>query len=415
MGESGSGSQTGFPTETLATPVKDFVEQSAASLPVAADIIALPCLVALGTAIGNTRVIRAKDGWQESAALYAAIIADTGSMKSAALGKATEPLKAAQTATKRTWVADTTVEKLGQLLSENKRGLTIVLDELMGWVKSLNQYRNGKGGDREFYLSAWSGSDLAVDRKNLEAPIIVHKPFLSVAGCLPPDRLHELEGGVGEDGFIQRFLFAWPSPVPAGWTDLTISAEVRNGYEGLIKQLLHLPWQGVSVPMPLTAGAQELLRDWINALARELASPNLDPSVRGYYAKLKGYCARLALIHAVSTDPDAEEVGVESVRAALKQTEYFKQQATIVAKWICRSVGATKEERCKQEIRRKLSDGKVLDKRLLQHNSQFKADLFNEAFRSMMQPELIEVTGGVKLRTETAFRGTDIPTTDKAA
>ena len=62
----------GFPLDSLPDKVKPFVEECAASLPAAAGLVALPTLVTVGAAIGNTRLLTLKDGWDESAALYAA-------------------------------------------------------------------------------------------------------------------------------------------------------------------------------------------------------------------------------------------------------------------------------------------------------------------------------------------------------
>src|SRR2546426_5105668 len=39
----------------------------------------------------------------------------------------------------RTWTADTTVERLAGLLTENPRGLLLLRDELSAWVKSMNR------------------------------------------------------------------------------------------------------------------------------------------------------------------------------------------------------------------------------------------------------------------------------------
>jgi putative DNA primase/helicase len=50
---------------------------------------------------------------------------------------------------------DPTVEKLGELLRQNPRGLLVSRDELAGWLKTLE--KTGREGDREFYLEAWNG------------------------------------------------------------------------------------------------------------------------------------------------------------------------------------------------------------------------------------------------------------------
>src|SRR5262249_35879776 len=51
---------------------------------------------------------------------------------------------------------DTTIEKLGELLRENPAGLLIVRDELVGLLASWD--REGREGDRAFYLDAWNGN-----------------------------------------------------------------------------------------------------------------------------------------------------------------------------------------------------------------------------------------------------------------
>jgi putative DNA primase/helicase len=53
----------------------------------------------------------------------------------------------------RTLVGDTTVEALADIMDKNPRGVLINRDELAGWVRGLDQYKGGKGNDRQFYLS----------------------------------------------------------------------------------------------------------------------------------------------------------------------------------------------------------------------------------------------------------------------
>jgi hypothetical protein len=128
-------------------------------------------------------------------------------------------------------------------------------------------------------------------------------------------------------------------------------------------------------------------------------------SLKGFYAKLKGYCARLALIHALATKPAAKEVGVESIAAAAAQVDYFKTQAAKVAHHLCRSVGVGDPiEKCALEIVRKGIGGKFRTRRELQRNSQFGSPVFGLAW------ELIS-KNLVPLFTR---HSTDVPTTDTA-
>jgi hypothetical protein len=408
------------------------VVQTAKSLPCSDELVAVAVLVTLGSAIGNSRIIRVKHGWDEPASIYAALVAESGSMKSPALDKAIRPMTEMQTVERRTWTTDTTMEKLGDLFAKNPHGIMIVRDELIGWVRSCNQYRDGKGSDRENYMSAWSGADMVIDRKGEELPTIVHKPFLSVLGCLPPDRLRELEGGNGEDGFIQRFLFTWPRPVPVRWSDDIVKADTIAAYSELVTRMYELDWQGQRTPLWLTPDGTVVFRDWHDCHFEKLEESHVDPKLRGFYSKLKGYCARLALIHAVSTDPDAEEVDKDSVEAAIAQIEYFKGQVERVVQHMGGSVGVgtvgTRDSRiwaCRCGIVRHVQAGKVGSRREAQRLGNHPADIFNPAWDSLVNPiRIVEKQGGVlsvetwggsKEGEQAVERGTDIPTTDTAS
>src|SRR5215472_5257248 len=409
FGSSSEDTGGGFPTDTLPPRVKDFVEECAASLPVAPDLVALPVLVAVGTAIGNTRSIRLKDDWTEPASLYGTIIADTGSMKSPALQAALQPILDAQASgKKRLWTSDPTVEQLGVLLQHHPRGLLLFRDELTGWVSSLNQYRGGRGSDRQFYLSAYSGTPITVDRK-LSEVIIVPRPFVSVVGAIQPSLLHHLDGREGdEDGFMQRLLFAFPESVPGRWSGKEVTAQVKQAYAELVSELLNLEWDNrTPTLLPLTSTAQTLFSQWVNDLYKEMESPDLQPPLRGFYAKLKGSCARLALIHGLARDPGATAIDEGSVMAAAAQVDYFKAQAAKVVDRLCRCVGVgTPLERCKEAIRRKLRGSQRCKKREIQRCTNYDAKVFNQAFEALSTPELI------KEPDDTYHLRTDIPTTD---
>ena len=52
----------------------------------------------------------------------------------------------------RTVVGDTTAEALFSVLEENPRGVLVSRDELTGWLRSMDQYKGGKGSDRQFLV-----------------------------------------------------------------------------------------------------------------------------------------------------------------------------------------------------------------------------------------------------------------------
>lgn len=103
---------------------------------------------------------------------------------------------------------DGTVEKIGELLNENPRGLLVNRDELIGWFRSLD--RDGREGDRAFYLEAWNGNrGFTYDRIG-RGTMDIAALCISIFGAITPGSLSSYvyqanRGGNGDDGLLQRF------------------------------------------------------------------------------------------------------------------------------------------------------------------------------------------------------------------
>lgn len=59
-------------------------------------------------------------------------------------------------AMRRYKTSDSTIEKLGELLVENPRGILICRDELRGFLNNLD--KEGRESDRAFYIESWNGN-----------------------------------------------------------------------------------------------------------------------------------------------------------------------------------------------------------------------------------------------------------------
>ncbi len=368
-----------FPVEVLTPTMKRIVEEAAASIGCPPEFIGLPMLATLGAAIGNTHMVRMKKGWTEGAALNVAVIADPGEKKTPAFNAAIVPawkrqaelrrefqnkvrryqadLREWEAAKKkatasgkvapepptkpvmhRTVVEDTTVEALVECLSGNPRGVLCSRDELSGWVRSMDQYKGGKGSDRQDWLSFWSASPMVVDRKGKE-PLMVDKPFVGVAGSIQPDVLPELKNG-REDGLLDRFLFAYPEPVHGLYSEDEISEEAvqdyQKLYDGLYRMDMKLDDNGDPVPtfVEFTEGAKKMWIREVDTLRQEMRHPRFPRHLRGPWSKQEAYLSRLSLIMALSR---VKEPGTVSSRllavteadvvAAAKLIAYFKAHA----------------------------------------------------------------------------------------
>ena len=331
-----------FPLQVLPDPLQTLVRDAAAALPCPPDFLAVPLLSTLGAVIGTARVVEIKVGWWESARLWTAVVDEPGSKKSPALETVVRPLYDLQQELKEkydqekahyeetmenyevslaVWKAmkdrkaadrphkppetppvfeqlittDATVEALAQVLEQNACGLLFVRDELTAWARAMDQYKNGRGADRQHWLSFWNGAPVIVNRKSRREPMVLMNPFVSVAGCLPPDVLGELADERGrEDGFVHRLLFACPPPHDPAWTEQYIDPVVTENYAKIIRALRAL--EEDKRPLRMNAPARKKWTAWITEHYQEMAAPDLAPGLRGPWGKLEGTCARLALI-----------------------------------------------------------------------------------------------------------------------
>jgi hypothetical protein len=184
-----------FPLNSLPATLKRYVEEAAAAVVCPPEFVAAPALAAAGAAIGNSYILEVKKGWEENTTIYVVVVADPGSKKSPASSKAYDPAREKhadhkreyecamdmywaeraqwevdkkearevgepvpnppqEPTMRRTVVSDATIEALVLRLEENPRGVLCAHDELSGWVKSLDQYKQGgRGSERQQWLS----------------------------------------------------------------------------------------------------------------------------------------------------------------------------------------------------------------------------------------------------------------------
>jgi putative DNA primase/helicase len=315
-----------FPLDVLPPELADFLSIAASCLTCPVDFLAVAALAIAGTAMGRSVAIKVKESWVETASLYAALVARPGATKSPALTMIARPLSRITDnlireyrvelarATKdqpkptlrRVAVGDSTCEALAPILADNPRGVAMIRDELTAWATGMNQYKSGgKGSDRQFFLSAWSGTPVTVDRKHQmdRGPIHIPYPFLSVVGALTPEMIGELSDARSrDDGFIDRILFTMPDPCRVRWNDDVVPPDLAQAWQNAIQILFDRPMRpGVDGrPRPLfvrfSPEAHESFAAWFNVHCEESEGLDFPHHLEGAWSKLRAYCARLALI-----------------------------------------------------------------------------------------------------------------------
>ncbi len=346
-----------FPDVVLPDPVADFVRAVARAIGCPVDFVALPALVVAGATIGRSASLLLKPGYFVQPALYGMNVGGPSSGKSPALDaaarptwdhderlhdeyrrereafeeaeeirarapKGDKPVRPARPVLRSAVLDDTTAEAVAPHLAANPRGLLVSRDEGSAWVAGLNQYKNGKGSDRQFWLSALFGKPVRVDRKghaDME-PIRVPHPFLAVVGNLTPDMLGGLREAQGRsDGFVERILFAFPEPLPKPhWSDEGIPDEARRDWAGVVDRLRARPMamSDEGRPCPHVARfapeAKAAWVEWYDRNVDEVNSPGFDAGELAVEGKLQDFAARLALIlHLLhlACDPTTDDLG----------------------------------------------------------------------------------------------------------
>ena len=334
-----------FPTDCLPTSLRRWIEEQTASMGVPACAMAVPALVMVAGAIGKGAVLRVKvhnHDWSERPCLWGAVIMPKGSGKSPALRIATAPLRMAEARTRDRWklevedwkarqprtkngtikpdpndpkplepklvLADATLEATADAMVES-RGLTLVRDELSGFINNMSRYN--KGSDRQFYLECHSGGAYPVDRI-IRGRQIVPDVFLCIVGGIQPKVAKKAfaaaEEGV-DDGFFERFgLVSYPDPVPwDGVRDAPPERDWRLHVVEAVQRLAEEDWSTV-LQAPLADGqyrdgflrfdgeAQSVFFGWYDEHMRDhvRAAGAEDRPDFGFMAKAPGLVCRLA-------------------------------------------------------------------------------------------------------------------------
>ncbi len=394
-----------FPIDALPEPMRTFVSSVADATGTSTSFSALATIVVVAGCVGNRAVVVLKPGWTEPAVLWGALIGRSGSTKSPVLKLVTAALieidnaarsrfkealadyerkceqyelmlaqwKTSQRGTNaqptdpptrpqpptepRLVISDITIERLGAMLEANPYGLLVVRDELAGWVGGFDRYVAGrKGSDQPNWLSMHSAGPLTVDRKGANGSYFVERAAVSVLGTIQPGTLRRCFGRAERDsGLLARLLVVRPPDRLALWTDADLPADVKNAWRELLAGLLSTPADtgAAGKPAPrqiaLTDEAKTVWVRWHDEHVREMHHTD-DDHLTAHYSKLKGICARIALlfscVQAVAESRTVTQIDADTMRRAIRVTEWLKAEA----RRVYQELEQTGEQRAQQEF-----------------------------------------------------------------
>jgi hypothetical protein len=405
----GSASYKPFPVNVLPEAVRNYVSAASAAIGCDPAFVALPLLGSLARAIGNSRVIRLKATWTESAIIWVAIVGKSGTHKTPAIQAGTQFLQrhehnaieqfekaqgeyrehrleyerdlAAWKSSKeeptthrpqspkepscvRYIAGDITIEALAAILAAQSDGVLVVRDELAGWLDGIAEYKGGRGSDLGHWLASWSGTPMTVDRKSGSQKLL-HAPraAVSIVGGIQPGVLKRAIGREHlHDGLCARLLLAMPDPRPVRWSEATVSRQNKTAMAGVFDGLLALEpsidKNGNPIPqaIPLSDAARAAWVSYFNRHREE--STQLDDDFAAAWSKLEAYTARFALIFQLSSlvagEPNAspDVIDESAMLNAIALSDWFGGEARRVYGLFAESEADRHDRELCEQIRR---------------------------------------------------------------
>ncbi len=271
--------------------------------------------------------------------------------------------------TKRYRTNDTTVEKLGELLQQNSRGLLVERDELVGLLTSWE--RSGHESDRAFYLECWNGNrSFSVDRIK-RGSIRIDKACASLFGGIQPARLeHYLERMTTfeNDGLIQRFqLLVYPD-VPANFKiiDRAPNREIFEQVCNIAEKLSESDFtefgackddDAAQAHFNFDDAAQAHFNSWLEDLHNIKLRADDDPIILEHLAKYPSLVASLALIFYLVdcvANNSKGPVSLDALEHAIQYAEYLESHARRIY-----SIAANIKQQRAIALSKKIRAGKV--------------------------------------------------------
>jgi putative DNA primase/helicase len=218
---------------------------------------------------------------------------------------------------------DTTQEAITKDMERNIKGAILFRDELSAWICGMNRY-NGGSSERGFWLEAFNGHKFVCDRVKYDDDRLEIKNLLvSVFGTIQPQRLIDTLFDDRGDGFLARFLWVYPAPIPPAIPQNTALPDTALKALQKLDTLLN-PYADFAEEqkkcLSLSVEAKDVFNTWY---IRHLTKTQKEESnIKYFLGKGQGYVLRLALLLELlwwSSSESAEptEVTAEAIQTAI--------------------------------------------------------------------------------------------------
>lgn len=358
-----------FPLEIYPKAVQNYIIECSQTLDSSIDYMGCSLLWLISLSIGNSMVIEVKRGWVENGVVWVAIVGKAGIGKTPSISNIIFPLEKinnreisnyikeyekyeyynslskkeqeefpeVQKPKKSQFMAnDITVEALVDLHQQSDNAVGVFKDELAGWFKDMNKYK--QGSDLEFWLSTWSGKAVNLNRLT-RAGSFVAKPFIPVLGGIQPSIFNSFYTEENKDnGFIDRMLLSYPDLQVEKYNESEMNYETIQWYSDTIvafferiKTNLVKRDDNQKIEPIVLKFSEEAKKEWVR-IYNDITIIQNDDSENEYMKsmlpKQKSYIPRFALlIHIFNAigelSYNLQEISKDSILKAEKLSKYF--------------------------------------------------------------------------------------------
>ena len=364
-----------FPIDIFPKPIQSYILECNETLDSSIDYMGCSMLWLISVIVGNSIQIEVKKGWNETATIWLAVVGKAGLGKTPSIHNIIKPLLSANNKEIKNYIKqaekyeyyekltakekkeheeihkpkksqfianDITIEALVELHQENKNSIGVFKDELAGWFKDMNKYR--EGSDLEFWLSTWSGKAISLNRKTAKSSF-VDKPLVSVLGGIQPSILNSFYTEDNKDnGFMDRMLLTYPNLDIEKWNDKEMNYDtiqwyndsIISFYETIKHKVVELDEDGDIKPK-IAKIPIESKKEWIRVFNEYTDIQNSDEEneyMKSMLPKQKSYIPRFALlINAFNSffdetyKTDVLTISKGSILSAEKLSKYFVAMA----------------------------------------------------------------------------------------
>lgn len=357
-----------FPIDIFPKDIQNYLIECNTKLDSSIEYMGCSLLWLISVCIGNSIDIEVKKGWTENLTVWISIVGKAGLGKTPSISNIVFPLvkinakeikkyikesekyeyynnlskkekdehSEVQKPIKSQFIAnDITLEALVDLHQESDNSVGVFKDELAGWLKDMNKYR--EGSDLEFWLSTWSGKSVNLNRLTRKGSF-VEKPMIPVLGGIQPSIFNTFYTDENKDnGFMDRMLLCYPDLKIDYYNENEISDDILKWYKEIvisfydtIKSIIQRDDEGDITP--LTASfSPEAKTEWkriFNEMTDIQNNEEENEYLKSMFPKQKSYIPRFAcLIHVFdeffSDGGNTLLVSKDSVLKAEKLSKYF--------------------------------------------------------------------------------------------